>query len=854
MKKHDARLQDIEQELAKVNLEIASKRQSGINAEQPAKTGTKIRIKLASGAANTKDKIKAVPAKIKAAPEKIKTIPANIKDKITKNKITIIPGKAYKPKMKFMQSNTFRAMLVLAIMWTALYLGMVVGPALTAYVTGEFTLTEYVQDIDWTITGNQTRTWEMAEYPPQFNLKGVRLNGMIQGEGRVKAYLESQSGIRYLILDSNSIDHSQSLTTITGFIVNPPENETNSDPQENLTEDEDGVEESQTEPNTSEENTDEENTEEAAAEEEEEEEKIITIDLTYNTGTVFDADDDGEAHMDGDAIDLTVEDTVFSWDVRESRLCTAWTVQNSESTTTLCHGADDCCALAGISPTELLWDSPLYIYYGRYGATENNTVTAQVVYLDQNIEVEDVHFDSAQSSTASLKADFITTVNATLSFDDECIETCNLPDGLNTTSYDIVFVLEEGTKIEIDSITYHLERLNTTSEASVDVGIKDSKGRTMAATIEFVGSDGKVKNRKEVQGRAAARGRVQGLTGASTASESSEDTLTVGKGRYKVRINFTERTHPVKGIEIDGLEVDGDAGEFIKVDDVNETGKFRKYAEVYAVDPTAVDFTSAEVTVTATGNKLYKCANWSFEAADCLDDEWVFLQDIVPGETYTFTLTPDDPGLAESNGTFFEGFESGSLDTNNWTTSGAGEAWYVEATNPYAGTYPAKTKPSGAESIMETGVNTEGYQDINFSFYAETSELDSGEYIAADWYNGTDWINLMNETDIASYTLYSYTLPSTADNNADLKIRFRGYASDSNEKAFIDNVQVTGTVNGTDTTDPVISAISDTPDPVTQGNSRFRSRLSSRTPSLSAIRLPHVPVRATRATSDSSVQ
>ena len=141
---------------------------------------------------------------------------------------------------------------------------------------------------------------------------------------------------------------------------------------------------------------------------------------------------------------------------------------------------------------------------------------------------------------------------------------------------------------------------------------------------------------------------------------------------------------------------------------------------------------------------------------------------------------------------FFEDFESGNFETNNWTLSGSGSAWQIVAIDAYEGNYTSKVDPKGGESILETRVDTTVLTKINFSFYAQTIGLDIGEYVAADWHNGTHWINVLPETeDINSYTFYSYNL-TNADKNPNFKIRFRCYASTPNERCYIDNVQVDG--------------------------------------------------------------
>jgi hypothetical protein len=148
--------------------------------------------------------------------------------------------------------------------------------------------------------------------------------------------------------------------------------------------------------------------------------------------------------------------------------------------------------------------------------------------------------------------------------------------------------------------------------------------------------------------------------------------------------------------------------------------------------------------------------------------------------------------LADVNGNFFDGFESGSISTKNWTNTGTGSAWAID-NDPYQGLNNIKATDTVTMSVIQTNISTAGYGSITFAFYAYTDGLDNGEYIAADWYNGTTWINALPQTeDIGSYTLYNYSLPAAAEDNPDFKIRFRCLSSNPNEDCYVDNVQVTG--------------------------------------------------------------
>ena len=72
-----------------------------------------------------------------------------------------------------------------------------------------------------------------------------------------------------------------------------------------------------------------------------------------------------------------------------------------------------------------------------------------------------------------------------------------------------------------------------------------------------------------------------------------------------------------------------------------------QFTKVYAIDPSQLNFTEATVTVIASGSELWKCKEWNFSEQKCYGS-WQKMQNIVPGQEYSFTLTPDDPGFAET--------------------------------------------------------------------------------------------------------------------------------------------------------------------------------------------------------------
>ncbi|MBW2974611.1 hypothetical protein KY366_02740 [Candidatus Woesearchaeota archaeon] len=129
------------------------------------------------------------------------------------------------------------------------------------------------------------------------------------------------------------------------------------------------------------------------------EEKNIEIVLEYKSGTVYDPDDNGIETI-GNIIDFTVEDSAFDWELNYSRLCTRW---NVNSDIYLCYGGEECCGFIGLD-AEGSWDDVFYLNYGRYNASYSNNVSAQVIYVDYDLEVP--YEDVVYSGVSSLNATF----------------------------------------------------------------------------------------------------------------------------------------------------------------------------------------------------------------------------------------------------------------------------------------------------------------------------------------------------------------------------------------------------------------------------------------------------------------
>ena len=231
-------------------------------------------------------------------------------------------------------------------------------------------------------------------------------------------------------------------------------------------------------------------------------------------------------------------------------------------------------------------------------------------------------------------------------FENECIDTCYISEILNKSSYILQIEIESEAVLQIDSIYYVLliPQENITNETVFfATDIVDSDNKTIAAAIEFV--DPKT-DKIEAIGKSEKETKTKEnpiFQAAAVAEEPvGEPGIDIPKGKYNIKVK--PQNMPVTEIVFDDIDISQNITEFIKLDDVPENGT--TYAEIYAIDPTAFTFTFATVTAVAKGNSLLKCKDWDFANQQCLGD-WVFVKSITPGQPYSFTLTPEDPGYAE---------------------------------------------------------------------------------------------------------------------------------------------------------------------------------------------------------------
>jgi len=146
-----------------------------------------------------------------------------------------------------------------------------------------------------------------------------------------------------------------------------------------------------------------------------------------------------------------------------------------------------------------------------------------------------------------------------------------------------------------------------------------------------------------------------------------------------------------------------------------------------------------------------------------------------------------DPGEGETSTSsqviFGDGFESG-LD--QWTVTGN---CIPSASAEYTGSFGARCQ--GTATLL-TNVSTVGFEGISLQYARRTVRYDRGELLYVEWSNnGSTWTRLEGVRSTV-YALRTWSLPSEAENQSNLLLRFRGTADSTREFFDLDDVLLQG--------------------------------------------------------------
>jgi hypothetical protein len=137
--------------------------------------------------------------------------------------------------------------------------------------------------------------------------------------------------------------------------------------------------------------------------------KEIHLKLGYNALSNYDTDNDGVESLNG-VIDINVNKTFFNWKFDAQKLCTRWAVYSIENDiiSLLCHGNQMCCSFVNLTASRSRWDEVFYLTYGMHSASQNNFVSAEVLYVDYNTSLKTPYSRIYHSDMQTLPAKFLT--------------------------------------------------------------------------------------------------------------------------------------------------------------------------------------------------------------------------------------------------------------------------------------------------------------------------------------------------------------------------------------------------------------------------------------------------------------
>jgi hypothetical protein len=162
--------------------------------------------------------------------------------------------------------------------------------------------------------------------------------------------------------------------------------------------------------------------------------------------------------------------------------------------------------------------------------------------------------------------------------------------------------------------------------------------------------------------------------------------------------------------------------------------------------------------------------------------------------TYTFpAVTSNQTISATFAPVFFDNFDDVASPAG-WTITGIVDRFTGSPHDGIAG-----IRQRDIPSSMVRTISTTGYSAITVSFDMGSKVNSAGMYMKAEWSpdGGTTWnllkqINYGDPEDDDNLHPFSYSLPASANNNANFSLRFVLNANVPGEKGYVENVLVGG--------------------------------------------------------------
>ncbi len=141
---------------------------------------------------------------------------------------------------------------------------------------------------------------------------------------------------------------------------------------------------------------------------------------------------------------------------------------------------------------------------------------------------------------------------------------------------------------------------------------------------------------------------------------------------------------------------------------------------------------------------------------------------------------------AQGSAIFSDGFESGDYAGGSWVVRN--KKAKIRTRAAFSGNWGARLK---RKTWAERAVDTLGFTNIQVSYQRRTKNMVSGERMRVEWWDGSNWNTLEDVGPGAtSWSQVSFTLPASAGNNPNFKIRFNPNSNQKKGWGDVDDVTV----------------------------------------------------------------
>ncbi len=267
----------------------------------------------------------------------------------------------------------------------------------------------------------------------------------------------------------------------------------------------------------------------------------------------------------------------------------------------------------------------------------------------------------------------------------------------------------------VGNVKYELSKSKAEGNKVVLLKVFDWKGRFFSIIVgkhtEILkfGVPKKVKFNPRASGVSLKRVKVLNKLTGFSVEELQSDSVT--EGLYDVELLFEDKK--IKSLRINDLYLGEELSDLCDIQLVKDN--------LFVIEPKIDE--PMEFKVVASGDRLYKCADWDSKNNVCLG-KWIFLKKVFPGKEYSILINGSDPAFIEKNETTF----SGNFYHTRWNGSGIVLDWSDSGNTSYYsdGTYASEVKDAGR--IVNWTI-LEWSEGLRYSDELTSSEVPDCEYL-----------------------------------------------------------------------------------------------------------------------------